>query len=199
MVRVRAWINRLRRRLAHLILYRAAFGERSGGRWLAHTRISPSTCIEHEENLQLGDHVYIGVFNFIEASAGVTIGEGVQITHHVSIVTHSSHRSQRLLGRRYVDWEGPRPGWFAAPVHVGDYSFIGPHSVLEAGCRLGRGTIVRAGAVVRGEHPDFAVLDGRPAQVVGDSREADTEWLSRHPEVRPHYEAWASERHRNGT
>ena len=27
----------------------------------------------------LGDHVYIGVLNFIEASAGVTIDEGVQI------------------------------------------------------------------------------------------------------------------------
>jgi acetyltransferase-like isoleucine patch superfamily enzyme len=189
-VALRAWLNRLRRRMAHALLYRTVFGERFDGRWLHHTRISPSTCIEHEENLRVGDHVYIGVFNFIEASAGVVIGEGVQITHHVSIVTHSSHRAQRLLGRRYINWDGPLPGWRSAPVAIGDYSFIGPHSVLEAGAQLGRGTIVRAGAVVRGVHPDFAVLDGKPAQVVGDSRDADAEWLARHPEVREHYEAW---------
>jgi acetyltransferase-like isoleucine patch superfamily enzyme len=177
--------------VAHAVLYRTVFGERSAGLWLAHTRISPSTCIEHENRLVLGDHVYIGVFNFIEASAGVTIGEGVQITHHVSIVTHSSHRAQRLLGQRYADWRGERPGWMSAPIEIGAYSFIGPHSLLEAGCRLGRGTIVRAGSVVRGEHPEFAVLDGRPAQVVGDSRDADREWLARHPELREHYDAWA--------
>lgn len=193
MLAVRAWANRLRRKLAHLVLYRTVFGERSAGRWLPNTRISPSTCIEHEDRLVLGDHVYIGVFNFIEASAGVTIGEGVQITHHVSLVTHSSHRAQRLLGRRYVDWPGERPGWVAGPIEVGAYSFIGPHSLLEAGCRLGRGTIVRAGSVVRGTFPEFAVLDGNPARVVGDSRDADRQWLARYPELREHYDAWAQQ------
>jgi acetyltransferase-like isoleucine patch superfamily enzyme len=187
---LRALVNRWRRRLAHALLYRTVFGERSNGQWLPHTRISPSTCIEHESRLVLGDHVFIGVFNFIEASGGVTIGEGAQITHHVSLVTHSSHRAQRLLGRHYVDWVGERPGWVSAPIEIGPYSFIGPHSVLEAGARLGRGTIVRAGSVVRGEHPDFAVLDGRPAQVVGDSRDGDRAWLERHPELRVQYDAW---------
>ena len=196
MLALRARINRWRRRLAHALLYRTVFGERWAGRLLPHTRISPSTCIEHEDRLTLGDHVYIGVFNFIEASAGVTIGEGVQITHHVSLVTHSSHRAQRLLGRSYVDWSGERPGWVVAPIEIGAYSFIGPHSLLEAGTRLGIGTIVRAGSVVRGEHPDFAVLDGRPARVVGDSRDGDRAWLERHPELRAHYEAWAQEAQR---
>jgi acetyltransferase-like isoleucine patch superfamily enzyme len=191
MIALRAWSNRLRRRLAYALLHRTVFGERSQGRWLAHTRISPSTCIEHEERLVLADHVYIGVLNFIEASAGVTIDEGVQITHHVSIVTHSSHRAQRLLGRRYVEWVGERPGWIAAPVQIGAYSFIGPHSLIEAGTRLGRGTIVRAGSVVRGEHPDFAVLEGRPARVVGDSRRGDEAWLERYPELREAYLEWA--------
>jgi acetyltransferase-like isoleucine patch superfamily enzyme len=188
---LRAAFNRIRRALARWLWHRMVFGERSQGRWRPMTRIAPSTCIEHEDRLALGDHVYIGPFNFIEASAGVTIGEGVQITHHASIVSHASHRAQRLLGRRYVDWEGPRPGWVAAPVVIGAYSYIGPHSVIEAGSVLGRGTLVRAGSVVRGQFPDFAVLAGNPAQVVGDARDADLRWLARHPELRPHYEAWA--------
>lgn len=188
---MRAAFNRLRRWLARWLWHRMVFGERSTGRWLPNARIAPSTCIEHEDRLTLADHVYIGPFNFIEASGGVTIGEGVQITHHASIVTHSSHRAQRLLGRRYVEWQGPRPGWVAAPVEIGAYSFIGPHSVIEAGSRLGRGCVVRAGSVVRGEFPDFAVIGGNPAQVVGDSRAADARWLAQYPELRAHYEAWA--------
>ena len=70
---MRAWLNRWRRKLAYQLLYRRVFGERSQGRWLPHTRISPATCIEHEARLTLGDHVYIGPFNWIEASGGITI------------------------------------------------------------------------------------------------------------------------------
>jgi acetyltransferase-like isoleucine patch superfamily enzyme len=191
---MRAWLNRWRRKLAYQLLYRRIFGERSQGRWLPHTRISPATCIEHEEHLTLGDHVYIGPFNWIEASAGVTIEEGVQITSHVSIVTHSSHRTMRLLGREYVHATGEQPGWVAGPVHIGAYSFIGPHALIEANTRLGRGTLVCAGSFVRGEYPEFVVLEGRPARVVGDSRRADESWLERHPELRVHHDAWAGPR-----
>lgn len=190
-LRLRARLNRARRALARLLLWRVVFGERSQGRWLAHTRIAPSTCIEHEAGLTLGDHVYIGHFNLIEASGGVTIGEGVQITSHCAIVTHSSHRSLRLLGRDFATWAGPgaRPGWIAGPVRIGAWSFIGPHSVIEAGTRLGRGTIVRAGSCVRGEFPDFAVLAGTPARVVGDSRAGDATLRQRYPQFRANHDA----------
>ena len=189
-----AWrgaLNRWRRRLVQALLHRVVFGETSGGRYLPHTRIAPSTCIEHEAGLQLADHVFIGAFNFIEASGGVVVGEGVQITHHVSIVTHSSHRAQRLLGRAYVDWVGERPGWVAGAVEIGPYCFIGPHSLLEPGTTLGRGCIVRAGSVLRGDFPAFAVIAGNPAVVVGDSRDGDARWLAEHPALRAHYDAWA--------
>jgi acetyltransferase-like isoleucine patch superfamily enzyme len=187
----RAWLNRLRRRLAHAVHFRIVFGERSQGRWLPNTRISPSACIEHEDRLLLHDHVYIGPFVLIEASGGVTLHEGVQVTSHVSIVTHSSHRSMRLLGRDYVRWQGERPGWIGGPIEIGAWSFIGPHSLIEARTRLGKGTLVCAGSIVRGEHPDFAVLDGRPARVVGDTRQADEKLLARHPELRALREQWA--------
>ncbi len=177
--------------MAHGRLHRIVFGENSAGRFLPNTRIAPGTCIEFEDRLQLSDHVYIGPFNFIEASGGITVGEGVQITHHVSIVTHSSHRAQRLLGRAYGAWPGDKPGWVAGPVDIGPYCFIGPHSLIEAGSRLGRGCIVRAGSVLRGDYPAFAVIAGNPAVVVGDSREGDARWLASRPELREHYQAWA--------
>ena len=191
----RATFNRWRRALLRRWLYQPLFGEVSHGLALKNTRISPATMIEHEDNLVLGDNVYIGPFNLIEASGGIAIDEGVQITSHCAIVTHSSHRSQRLLGPAYVTWPltlaTQRPGWIAGPVHIGPYSFVGPHSLIEANTRLGRGTLVCAGSFVRGEYPDFAILEGRPARVVGDSRRADERALERYPELRVLYDAWA--------
>jgi acetyltransferase-like isoleucine patch superfamily enzyme len=196
---VNAWrghLNRWRRRVANALLHRVVFGELSQGRWLPHTRIAPSTCIEHEDRLDLADHVFIGAFNFIEASGGVAVGEGVQITHHVSIVTHSSHRAQRLLAKAYVLWPAgqPRPGWVAGPVAIGPWCFIGPHSLLEPGTTLGAGCIVRAGSVLRGDYPAHGLIAGNPAVVVGDARTGDQRWLDAEPALRAHYEAWAAAR-----
>lgn len=157
------------------------------------SRIAPSTCIEGEAGLDLADHVFIGQFNFIDATAGLTIGEGVQITNFVSIVTHSSHRSIRLLGRSYSTQEGPIPGYIKAPINIGAYSFIGPHSLIEAGSRIGRGTVICAYAQVRGEVPDFAIMAGAPACQIGDVRESDAKLLALHPELALHYQAWAGE------
>lgn len=190
---MRAWLNRLRRALARALLHRIVFGERGrDGRALPHTRIAPSSCIEGEAGLDLADHVFIGQFNFIDATAGLTIGEGVQITNFVSIVTHSSHRAIRLLGRSYASHAGTPPGYVRAPIAIGAYSFIGPHSLIEPGARIGRGCVVCAYAQVRGELPDFAIAAGQPARVVGDVRERDAELLALHPELAVHYQAWSN-------
>lgn len=189
---LRGRINAWRRRAWHALAHRMLFGERApDGRLLPFTRIAPSTCLEGLAGLQLADHVFIGQFNFIEASAGLVIEEGVQITNFCSIVTHSTHRSIRLMGRLTAATSGERVGDVRAPIHLGAYSYIGPHSLIEAGSRLGRGSLVAAYSRVRGEHPPFAVLAGNPAKVVGDTRERDAPWLQQHPELQASYAAWA--------
>ena len=193
---MRTTLNRLRRRWLRRWIWQPVFGEEQHGRLLPNTRISSASVIEHEDKLTLGDNVFIGAFNFIEASGGITIEEGVQITSHNAIVTHSSHRSQRLLGPAFTSWPvGPgdeRPGWISGPVHIGAYSFIGPHCLIEANTHIGRGSLVCAGSFVRGQYPDFAILEGRPARVVGDSRRDDERALVRFPELRVLYDAWAA-------
>lgn len=168
-------------------------------RWLsaprsASGRISPMSQIDHPDKLVLGENVSIGPFNYLDASNGITLGEGVQIASHSAIVTHSPHRSQRLLGPAFHTWPTPlgqqRPGWIAGPVTIGPYSFVGPHSLIEANSRLGRGSLVCAGSFVRGEFPDFVILEGRPARIVGDSRRADERWLVRFPELKVLHDAW---------
>ena len=200
-LRLRALINRWRRRVWHALFFRMLFGEvsqgRQAGQALPHTRISPSTCIEHEERLTLGDDVFIGHFNFIEASSGVAIGCGTQVTNFISIVSHSTHRSvrvaARLSGLPAPAADGSQPSDIRAPIAIGAHCFIGPHSVIEAGSTLGKDCLVTAGSRVRGNFGDFAVISGNPAQAVGDTRQADARWLAAHPQYLPAYESWAGQ------
>ncbi len=163
---------------------------RHDGLWLAHTRISKSTQVQDWVQLDLADHVFIGHFNFIDASGGLHIGEGCQITNHVSILSHSSHVAVRVQGRAY--WGHPAPeGYVRATTRLGPYGFIGPHSVIAPGTQLGKGVLVKAFSYVRGMVPDFAVVQGQPAHVVGDTRELDADCLARYPDLQAHYQQWA--------
>lgn len=168
---------------------------RADGRWLPHTRISSSSHVECPERLDIGDHVYIGHHNVVDASGGLTLGEGVQVTTHCALLTHSSHQSLRLAGRAYFGAADP-PGYRRGPTSIGDYTFVGPHSVVAPGARIGRGVVVRAFSYVDGDVPDFAVVAGQPARVVGDTRDADAAWLAEHPRARGDYDAWAAARPR---
>ncbi len=174
-----------------LLAPRMLYGWRhASGRWLAHTRISSATRIESPERLDIADHVFIGPFNLIDASGGLTIGEGCQITSHCAVLTHSSHQALRLAGRRY--WGDPDPpGYVRRATAIGAYSFIGAHSVLMPGSRVGRGVIVRAFSYVDGEVADFAIVAGQPAVVVGDTRDGDEAWFAQHPGQRDEHDAWA--------
>jgi acetyltransferase-like isoleucine patch superfamily enzyme len=168
------------------------------GSWRASTRVSTHTCLEGREGMVLQDHVFVGHFNRLDGSNGLLIEEGVQVTNYVSILSHSSHRSVRVMGRRYLG--DPQPvGYIRKATRVGAYSFIGPHSVVAPGAQIGKGVIVQAYSFVSGVVPDFAIVGpeahGKPAVVLGDSRELDRSLLQRHPELHALYAQWAGKDH----
>lgn len=149
-------------------------------------RISNSTFIDHKHHLYLKDHIYIGHFNFIEASNKVYIEKGCQITSYVSISSHSSHTSIRLYGTNF----GEVPvhvGYLTGEVHIGEFTFVGPHSVIMPNTKIGKGCIVSAYSYVKGEFPDFSIIAGNPAKVVGDVRTTDNGYLEEHPELTQFY------------
>ncbi len=176
---------------------RMVYGVRSGdGSWRAHSRVSSHTHIEAAERLHLGDHVFIGHFCHVDASGGLHIDDGCQITNHVSVLTHSSHRALRLERERYWGHAAPA-GIERAPTRLGAWTFVGPHSVIAPGAVLGRGVLVRAYSLVSGSVPDFAVVEGQPARVVGDTRELDRAWIELQgadfdESARAAYEAWVT-------
>ncbi|MEN9544951.1 MAG: hypothetical protein RLZZ598_1784 [Pseudomonadota bacterium] len=193
---LRSLLRPWRRLHAHLLAPRMVYGWRAAdGGWRAHSRVSTHSCIESPQRLLMGDHVFIGHHNFVDASGGLRLGEGVQITNHCSVLTHSSHRALRLEREAY--WGHPAPaGYERAATSIGDWSFIGPHSVIAPGSHIGIGVLVKAYSFVRGEVPDFAVIEGQPARVVGDVRELDRAWIEREAPAderlaqREAYDAW---------
>lgn len=160
------------------------------GTYRKSARVSTTTSILHAHKLQLGEGVFIGHHNLIDASGGLDIGEGTQITNFVSILTHSSHQAIRLYGDRYIETTEPL-AYTKAPVTIGAYTFIGPHSVIMPGSHIGKGCIVAAYSMVKGSFPDFAIISGNPAEQVGDTRQGDRELLKEHPGLLENYEKWA--------
>lgn len=163
---------------------------RGDGEFLPDTRFSNSSVVFAREKLVVGDHVFVGHFSVMDATYGLTIGEGCQIGFFTGIFTHSSHAAIRLYGRAYVT-TAEKKAYYTAPVSIGPYTFVGAHATVLPGTRIGKGCIVSAYSLVGGEFPDFAIIAGNPAKAVGDTRRADAGLLARHPELRPHYEAWA--------
>ncbi|PJE97878.1 acyltransferase [Streptomyces carminius] len=122
----------------------------------------PDLDLGPEAVLRLGDGVVLGRGSHVVADtarAGVTIGNDVFCGPYVYITStnHSYDDPHRPVGRQW-----PR----SAPVEIGAGSWLGTGAVVLPGARLGRNTVVAAGAVVRGEVPDHAVVAGAPARVV---------------------------------
>ena len=148
--------------------------------------------IGNPENLNIEDNVFIGHFNLIDAAHGLTIGAGTQITNHISILTHSSHVSLRLYGDEYVNQED-RTGYLTGSVTIGKFTFIGPHSTILPNTKIGKGSLVKAYSLVKGEFPDFAILSGRPAKVVGTTKDLDSEYLEGDEKLQSLHQAWSKD------
>jgi len=156
---------------------------------LTGTRISNFTHISSPENLQLGNHVFIGHFNYIDCYRKTVIEDGCQLTNYISLLNHSSHLSMRLYGETYTYAKDPK-GTVVGEVRLGKFCYIGPHSVIMPGTEIGKGCIVAAYSYVSGKFPDFSIIRGNPAKVAGDSRSLDLHLLDENPELRAHYEKW---------
>jgi acetyltransferase-like isoleucine patch superfamily enzyme len=156
------------------------------GKKLTNTRISSATFLDHKETLFLSDHVYIGHHNFIEASGNVFIEEGVQITNFVNITTHSSHHSIRLYGKYYAEF-ADKIGYVKGEIKIGAYTFVGPYSLIMPGATIGKGCMVAAYSLVKGNFPDYSIIAGNPAQVVGNTKDKDKKWIAQYPELQQYY------------
>lgn len=109
--------------------------------------------------LRLGNGVVLGRGSHVVADTAVSIGDNVYCGPYVYVTSsnHSYDDPRQPVGRQWPRTE---------PVEIGPGSWLAAGAVVLPGARLGRNVVVAAGAVVRGEVPDHAVVAGVPAKVV---------------------------------
>lgn len=183
-------ILRLQSAFYRLFTPKMVRGFKCSGAYLKLTRISNSTYIEQKEKLKIGDRVFIGHHNFLDASNGLDIGEGCQITNFISIITHSSHNAIRYYGKEYRGTK--MKGYLRGEVSIGKFTFVGPHVTIMPNTHIGKGCIISSHSYVQGDFPDFAIIAGNPARIVGDTRKKDEEFFEINPELKKNYEEWVN-------
>jgi acetyltransferase-like isoleucine patch superfamily enzyme len=67
------------------------------------------------------------------------------------------------------------------PIWIEDDVWIGTRAIVLKGVRLGRGSVVAAGAVVTHDVPAYSVVAGVPARVVSERFDAET--LAQHEAI----------------
>jgi acetyltransferase-like isoleucine patch superfamily enzyme len=163
------------------------YKDKVSGRFRKHVRVGSTAILRDRANIAVADHVWIADFCVLDGSNGIEIGEGVQIGYWCGIFTHSSHNTVRLLGRRYIEVAREnRPGYERGPVKIGDYTALCSGSMILPGVTIGKGALIAAGAVVAHDVPDFGIVRGNPAKLVGDTRRLDAKFLD-DPEIAKSY------------
>lgn len=157
-------------------------------RKLTGTKVSNMTHLSNPKNVHLGNHVFVGHFNYLDGFDKLTIGDGCIITNYCGILTHSSHHSIRLYGEHYdLYWGTKMKGLAYGPVEIGEYTFIGAHATIMPNTTIGKGCIISAYSFVQGKFDDYSIVRGSPGKVVGDTRKIDAALLEEFPEMKEFY------------
>ncbi|MBK8368985.1 MAG: acyltransferase [Bacteroidetes bacterium] len=150
------------------------FFNKVDGKFYKRTRISSTVKLVDKKKINIKDNVWIGHNSLLDGIGGIIIEKGVNIASHTCIYTHSSQNSIRLLGDKFIDIPASeRIGYIIEGVKIGEFTFVGTACILLPGTTIGKGCIIGAGSVVKGVYPDYSILVGNPAKVVGDTRIVD--------------------------
>lgn len=131
---------------------------------------------------RIGSESRIG--SFVEVQRGVSIGRQCKISSHSFICEGVEIEDGVFVGHgvmfindRYpaaVDarWKLLGAGeWSLLPTRVRSRAAIGSHATVLCGIEIGYHALIGAGAVVTHDVPDYQIVVGVPARVIGDIRD----------------------------
>jgi UDP-2-acetamido-3-amino-2,3-dideoxy-glucuronate N-acetyltransferase len=126
--------------------------------------------VEIQKNASIGARCKISSHTFI--CEGVTIEDHVFIGHGVMFTNDLYPSAVNADGSLQTEAD-----WTVVDTRVKRKAAIGSNVTIMAGVTIGEHSLIGAGAVVTRDVPDFAIVAGVPARVIGDTRKrrGDTE------------------------
>lgn len=119
----------------------------------------------HEGSLRIGDKVVFGKDNVVNAYLDIEIGASTLVADWCYICDFD-HRMDN------VNLPIKDQGIVKGPVRIGPDTWIAAKVSVLRETRAGRGCVLGAHSVVKGEIPDFSIAVGAPARVVKNRKEA---------------------------
>lgn len=111
--------------------------------------------------LHIGD--YSGISNVsIHCYNKIDIGNYVDIGAGTIIFDTNFHSTNWIDKKNGLDIKNAK----TAPIHIGDYVFIGAHCIICKGVHIGDKSIVAAGSVVTKNIPSGEIWGGNPARFI---------------------------------
>jgi len=120
--------------------------------------------VEIQKNAIIGAYCKISSHSFV--CEGVTVEDEVFVGHGVMFINDIYPRATNPTGGLQTEED-----WKVIETRIMRRASIGSNATILAGVTVGEGAMVGAGAVVTHDVPDFAIVAGVPARVIGDVRQ----------------------------
>jgi UDP-2-acetamido-3-amino-2,3-dideoxy-glucuronate N-acetyltransferase len=120
--------------------------------------------VEVQKNATIGRNCKISSHSFV--CEGVEIEDEVFVGHGVMFTNDRYPRATTASGQLQTGAD-----WTVLPTRVCRRASIGSNATILPEITIGVGAIVGAGAIVTRDVPDYAIVVGNPARVVGDGRD----------------------------
>jgi maltose O-acetyltransferase len=113
--------------------------------------------------IRLGNHISVNKGCVLDGTGGLVIGNYVMMAEG-SCIYSAQHRFDKL------DTPMMLQGYEKSETIIEDDVWLGVRSVILPGVKVARGSIIAAGAVVTKDVPEYSIVAGVPAKVIGDRR-----------------------------
>lgn len=122
------------------------------------------TFVEIQKGVSIGYNVKVSSHTFI--CEGVQIDDGVFVGHGVMFINDMYPRAVTEEGKLQTE-----ANWQLLKTRVKTRASLGSNATILGGVTIGEGALIGAGAVITRDVPDYAIVAGVPAKIVGDIRD----------------------------